>query len=71
MRRIDSIIIHCTASPDYMDIGVKEIDRWHKDRGWSQIGYHYVVRRNGEIERGRPIEQQGAHAKGANQTSWN
>lgn len=69
MRHIDTIVLHCTASPDYLDIGASEIDRWHKDRGWSQIGYHYVVRRNGEIERGRPEHIQGAHAKGANQTS--
>ena len=69
MRHIDQIVVHCTASPDFQDIGVKEIDKWHKDRGWSQIGYHYVVRRNGEIERGRPERLQGAHAKGANQTS--
>ena len=69
MRHIDSIVIHCTASPDYMDIGVKEIDSWHKQRGWSQIGYHYVIRRNGEVERGRPEHIQGAHARGVNQTS--
>lgn len=69
MRYIDSIIVHCSASPDYLDIGAKEIDKWHKDRGWSGIGYHYVVRRNGEIERGRNVAMQGAHARGANQTS--
>lgn len=69
MRHIDSIVVHCTASPDYLDIGAKEIDQWHRDQGWSQIGYHYVVRRNGEIERGRPERLEGAHARGANQTS--
>jgi len=69
MRFVDTIVIHCTASPDYLDIGTKEIDQWHKDRGWSQIGYHYVVRRNGEIERGRPEYLSGAHARGINKTS--
>lgn len=49
-----------------MDIGVKEIDRWHKQRGWSGIGYHYVIRRNGAIENGRPIEKIGAHVRGHN-----
>lgn len=69
MRQIDSIIIHCSASPDYMDIGAETIRKWHKDRGWSDIGYHYVVRRNGEIEKGRSDERIGAHARGANSRS--
>lgn len=49
-----------------MDIGVKEIDEWHKQRGWSGIGYHWVIRRNGVIEDGRPINKVGAHVKGYN-----
>ena len=69
MRTIDSIIIHCSASPDYMDIGASTIRKWHTDQGWSDIGYHYVIRRNGEIEKGRPDRREGAHARGANQTS--
>ena len=69
MRDITSIILHCSASPDYMDIGASTIRQWHKDRGWSDIGYHYVVRRNGEIEKGRPDEKIGAHARGANSKS--
>lgn len=68
-RFVDKIIIHCSASPDYLDIGAREIDRWHKERGFNQIGYHYVVRRNGEVERGRPEYLPGAHAKGANKSS--
>lgn len=70
MRSIKSIIIHCTASPDYRDIGYKEIKDWHVNgNGWSDIGYHYVVRRNGEIEKGRPDRLPGAHARGANRDS--
>lgn len=70
MRRINKIIIHCSATPPTMDIGVKEIRSWHvNERKWRDIGYHFVVRRNGEIEIGRPIEMQGAHAKGHNKTS--
>jgi N-acetyl-anhydromuramyl-L-alanine amidase AmpD len=54
-----------------MDIGAEEIRRWHSDpephgNGWDDIGYHYVIRRNGEVELGRPIEKQGAHAAGHN-----
>jgi N-acetylmuramoyl-L-alanine amidase len=45
-----------------MDIGVKEIRQWHEARGWSDVGYHYVVRRNGTVEDGREIEVIGAHA---------
>lgn len=44
-----------------MDIGAKEIDRMHRQRGWFQIGYHWVVRRNGTVEPGRPEEKAGAH----------
>jgi len=69
MRLIDKIVVHCTASPDYLDIGASTIRKWHKDRGWSDIGYHYVIRRNGEIEKGRPDEKIGAHARGANSSS--
>jgi len=52
-----------------MDIGAKKIRQWHKLRGWSDIGYHYVIRRDGRIELGRPIEQVGAHVKGHNSDS--
>jgi N-acetyl-anhydromuramyl-L-alanine amidase AmpD len=52
-----------------MDIGVQEIDQWHKERGFSSCGYHYVIRRNGRVERGRDVERGGAHAKGFNAKS--
>lgn len=66
MRKINKIVVHYTASPDYLDVGRKEIRQWHLDRGFSDIGYHFVVRRNGTIEAGRPVEQIGAHVKGRN-----
>lgn len=66
MRRIDKIIIHSSATPPDMDIGVPEIDEWHKARQFSQIGYHFVIRRNGVIEKGRPVCAVGAHARGHN-----
>lgn len=60
------VIFHYSASPDSQDIGVEEIDRQHRAKGWSQVGYHYVVRRSGEIEKGRRENVQGAHTKGHN-----
>lgn len=68
-RKIDLIVVHCSASPDYMDIGVKQIKDWHLQRGFSDVGYHYVIRRNGEVEKGRPDSVAGAHAKGVNSKS--
>jgi N-acetylmuramoyl-L-alanine amidase len=44
-----------------MDIGAKEIDRWHRSKGWFRIGYHFVIRRNGTVELGREINEVGAH----------
>lgn len=69
MRPIDTIIVHCSASPDNLDVGVKEIREWHIKRGWSDIGYHYVIRRSGKIETGRDEKRVGAHCEGANKTS--
>jgi N-acetylmuramoyl-L-alanine amidase len=69
MRSIKGIIIHCSATKPSMDIGVKEIDKWHKKRGWSGIGYHYVIRRDGTLETGRSIEKDGAHVKGHNKNT--
>ena len=69
MRKINKIIIHCSATNPNMDIGSNEIKKWHTDRGWLDIGYHYVIRRNGDIENGRNISIQGAHARGYNSDS--
>jgi len=69
MRDIDFLVVHCAATKAKMDVGVKEIKKWHLDRGWADIGYHYVIRRNGEIEKGRPDEVTGAHVAGHNKNS--
>lgn len=69
MRTIDRIIIHCAATPPSLDIGAAEIDQWHREKGWDGIGYHYVIRRNGEVEPGRPVSRAGAHTKGHNATT--
>lgn len=56
-------VIHHSASPD---VSVKTIDKWHKERGFNGIGYHFVIRQDGRIEKGRPLTKVGAHAKGRN-----
>lgn len=71
MRIVDEIIIHCSYTPSSMDIGVEEIRKWHTDpkpkgNGWSDIGYHFVITRSGDIQVGRPLERTGAHTKGHN-----
>jgi len=66
MRKIKAIVIHCSDTPAKMNIGAEEIDRWHRERGWKGIGYHYVIRRDGDIEDGRPVEKRGAHVAGHN-----
>ena len=65
-RHITDIIIHCSATPEGKDYTVQDIRRWHKQQGWSDIGYHYVVYRNGHIEPGRDVDIAGAHCEGHN-----
>ena len=69
MRKISYIAVHCTATRPSMDIGVKTIRKWHKQRGWRDIGYHWIIRRDGTLEKGRPEEQAGAHVAGHNKYS--
>ena len=61
MRIINEIIIHCSATPEGKDYTVEQIRQCHKQRGFSDIGYHYVIYRDGSIHSGRPIERIGAH----------
>ncbi len=63
MRTISEIIIHCSAITPEQQSSASDIDVWHKKKGWSMIGYHYVVRRNGNIEKGRPLHKVGAHCR--------
>lgn len=66
MRKINKIIIHCSATPEGKDFTVADIDGWHRQRGFKGIGYHYVVYRDGSVHAGRPIPQPGAHCLGQN-----
>lgn len=69
MRKINEIIVHCTATPEGKDFHVSDIDRWHRERGWKSCGYHYVVTLDGKIESGRKESEVGAHASGHNKNS--
>ena len=69
MRKINRIIIHCSATKERQDFDVEDIRRWHLANGWTDVGYHYVIKLNGEIQEGRPIEKTGAHTKDFNKDS--
>lgn len=70
MRKITKIILHCSATPEGKDYSVAQIRDWHvRGNGWNDIGYHYVIYRDGTIHKGRPVEQAGAHTKGHNANS--
>ena len=69
MRNITHIVVHCTATPEGRNHTAADIDRWHRDRGFKKIGYHYVVHLNGTIEVGRPEEEIGSHVAGRNSNS--
>jgi len=69
-RTINKFVVHCAATKPSMDIGVEQIRDWHKNgRGWSDIGYHWVIRRDGTVEPGRNEATPGAHVRGHNQDS--
>lgn len=59
---IDAIVIHCSATREGKPYYAKDVERWHKERGFKCIGYHYVIDLDGTVEAGRPLNQQGAHA---------
>jgi len=63
------IVIHCTATPEGRDVTAKDVDRMHRQRGFNGIGYHYVIKLDGTIEKGRPEDAIGAHVEGQNSTS--
>lgn len=80
-RTINTIVIHCSATPSGQWLGgkapgapgyrtaVQVIEAWHRERGFSSIGYHYVVDLDGKVWRGRPEDQAGAHVAGFNAAS--
>lgn len=69
-RRITELIVHCSATPAWRDVTAADICRWHKEeRGFADIGYHFVVRLDGTVEYGRPLANSGAHCHGHNRSS--
>ena len=69
MREIEYIVVHCADTYADMNIGVEQIRKWHLKRGWNDVGYHYVIRRNGQIELGRLEDTIGAHVSEHNAKS--
>ena len=68
MRKIEKIIVHCAATPEGREHNAEDICRWHKERGFRKIGYHYVIKIDGTVEFGRKNES-GAHTKNHNHNS--
>lgn len=69
MRKVTKIIVHCSATPEGRDYTAADIDRWHRQKGWNGIGYHYVIYRDGSVHTGRDVEIMGAHCTGQNANS--
>ena len=68
-RNIKEIIVHCSATPEGKDFTVAQIKQWHLQRGFSDIGYHYIIYRDGSVHAGRPESVSGAHCTGHNTIS--
>ena len=69
MRKINEIIIHCSATPEGRNVTITDIEAWHKQRGFSEIGYHYVIYLDGSVHIGRNESKVGAHCLGHNANS--
>lgn len=69
MRKINKIIVHCSATPEGRNNTIEDIDRWHKAKGWRGVGYHYVIHLDGSIHKGRDESVIGAHCSGQNTNS--
>lgn len=69
MRQINEIIVHCSATKPSQKVTVADITRWHQQRGWRTIGYHYVIYQDGSVHPGRKEAEVGAHVSGRNAKS--
>ena len=63
------IILHCSATKENADFSAADIKKWHLQRGFKNIGYHYVIRLDGTVEAGRKEDEMGAHCLGHNKDS--
>lgn len=68
-KSTDYLVVHCSASVPDIKTDVKTIDRWHRQRGFLMVGYHYVIKTDGTIEKGRDEDSIGAHVQGHNSNS--
>lgn len=69
MRQINHIVVHCADTPKDVHFDINNIRQWHLERGWSDVGYHYIILLNGTIQLGRDLNTAGAHVKGYNKNS--
>jgi hypothetical protein len=65
-RAMDTIVIHCSATKENKDYTIEDIKKWHLQRGFKDVGYHFVIRIDGTIEIGRPLDKVGAHVANNN-----
>lgn len=68
-RQIKYLVVHCSATPEGRNHTAKDIDAWHRQRGFDGIGYNYVIRLDGTIEEGRDVNKIPSHVKGYNKES--
>lgn len=69
MRTINDLVVHCSATTAGKPFRAADIDRWHRHKGWDEIGYHFVICLDGSIEPGRDLGRAGAHVSGHNANS--
>lgn len=68
-KSTEAIFVHCSATKPSQDVGVREIRQWHKQQGWLDVGYHFIIKRDGTVEEGRPVDVVGSHVKDWNSKS--
>ena len=69
MEQINSIVIHCTKTPPAQNIGLEELYRLHRKQGMLDVSYHYIIKIDGSLQKGRQDNTQGAHTQGHNKDS--
>jgi N-acetylmuramoyl-L-alanine amidase len=69
IARVDFLVVHCSATREGHEFNAADIDRMHRQRGFKKIGYHYVIKLDGTVEKGRPDSEPGAHVEGYNSRS--
>ena len=68
-QRVAFLVVHCSATRPSQDFDVNDIRRMHLQRGFFDVGYHFVIKRDGTVQAGRPLDRQGAHVQGYNHLS--